>query len=98
MAKGFTKGLLTAKFLFCAGLVVGGAGLGGEVYTSHQSGSVLAEDYGRAAQCEQKLAHNAVCTDAEQTSVAKKKANEEIRTYSHGAVTVGGAMMVWSLL
>jgi len=91
-------GVLTQKFVFTTALVIGLGGVGGEVYTSREKGTTLAEDYGRAAQCEQKLFSKATCTDNEQTSVIKKSANEEIRKYSHGAMAAGVILGVLSIL
>ncbi len=88
------KKVLAAKFVFVSGLGIAATGVGGEFYTAHRAETDLAADYARAASCEVKTKNHQSCSIEEGTSVAKKRANEDMRNLAHG-VTVAGAVVTY---
>lgn len=86
---------LALYFGSCATLAFGGTGI--EFYADHQQATTLAQDYGRAAQCEVKSTRSQ-CSEVELMSVARKQANESIREGGDDIQTLGTVGLVLGIL
>lgn len=84
---------LAGYFSTIAILGLGGSNLWAE--SVRKSGDELAADYARATLCDAQQRNRLACDEAQLTSVAKRDANEELKTGGQGAL---GAAVILTMI